>query len=67
MKLYDNWKEILRKAWSIRFMVIAGVLSGIEVVLPLFHENIPKNLFAALSMVFVASALIARLVAQKEL
>ena len=66
MKLYDNWKEILRKAWSIRFMIIAGILSGIEVILPLFHENIPRNLFAALSMVFVASALIARLVAQRD-
>jgi len=66
MKLYDNWKEILRKAWSIRFMIIAGLLTGIEVILPLFHENIPRNLFAALSMVFVASALIARLVAQRD-
>jgi hypothetical protein len=66
MKLYDNWKEILRKAWSIRFMVIAGVLSGIEVVLPLFHDSIPKNIFAALSLVFVTSALIARLVAQRD-
>ena len=66
MRLYSNWKDILRKAWSIRFMVIAGLLTGIEVILPLFHENIPKNLFAALSMVFVTSALIARLVAQRD-
>lgn len=64
MKLYENWQIILKKAWSIRFMVIAGVLSGVEVILPLFHENIPKNLFAALSMVFVAAAFVARLVAQ---
>lgn len=67
MKLYDNWKEILRKAWSIRFLVIAGLLSGIEVILPLFHENIPKNLFAALSMVFVTLAFVARLVAQNDI
>ena len=66
MKLYDNWKEILRKAWSIRFLVIAGLLSGAEVILPLFHESIPKNLFAALSMVFVTAAFVARLVAQRD-
>jgi len=66
MKLYDNWKEILRKAWSIRFMVIAGLLSGIEVILPLFHENIPKNIFAALSLVFVTLAFVSRLVAQRD-
>ena len=67
MKLYANWKEILRKAWSIRLMIVAGLLTGIEVILPLFHENIPRNLFAALSLVFVTSALIARLVAQRDL
>jgi len=66
MQLYQNWKEILRKAWSIRFLVIAGILSGIEVILPLFHENIPKNLFAALSMIFVTLAFVARLVAQRD-
>jgi hypothetical protein len=47
-------------------MVIAGVLSGIEVILPLFHESIPKNIFAALSMAFVAFAFVARLVAQRD-
>ena len=66
MKLYSNWKEILRKAWSIRFMVIAGVLSGIEVVLPLFHDSIPKNIFATLSLVFVTLAFVSRLVAQRD-
>jgi hypothetical protein len=66
MKLYPNWKEILVKAWSIRFMLMAGVLSGIEVVLPLFHDSIPKNIFAALSMVFVTLAFVSRLVAQRD-
>lgn len=66
MKLYDNWKEILRKAWSIRFLAMAGLLSGAEVILPLFHDDIPKNLFAALSMVFVTFAFVARLVAQRD-
>ena len=66
MKLYDNWKEILRKAWSIRFMIIAAILSGIEVILPFFNESIPKNVFAALSFVFVSAAFVARLVAQRD-
>jgi hypothetical protein len=66
MKLYDNWKEILTKAWSIRFMILAGILSGIEVILPLFHASIPQNLFAALSFVCVSAALVARLVAQRD-
>jgi hypothetical protein len=65
MKLYDNWKDILTKAWSIRFMIIAGVLSACEIVLPLYVDAIPKDTFAILSAFFCCSALIARLVAQK--
>lgn len=66
MKLYDNWKEIVQKAWSIRFIVIAGILTGAEVVLPFFNESIPRNLFASLSFAFVSAAFVARLVAQRD-
>lgn len=66
MKLYDNWKDILRRAWSIRLMLLAGLLSGCEVVLPLFVDAIPRNLFAVLSMLTVTGAMVARLVAQKD-
>lgn len=65
MKLYENWKEILRRSWSLRFILLAGVLSGIEVILPCFSEEIPRNIFAVLSFIFVSAAFIARLVAQK--
>ena len=66
VRLYDNWKEIIRKAWSIRFIVMAGILSGCEVILPLYHEDIPKNLFASLCLFFVTAAFIARIVAQRD-
>jgi len=48
-------------------MILAGVLSGCEVILPFFSEEIPRNLFAVLSFVAVAAAFVARLVAQKGL
>lgn len=67
MKLTDNWKGILRKAWSIRLMILAGVLSAVEVVLPLFADSIPRGTFAALSGVTVAAAFVARLVAQQDI
>lgn len=66
MQLYDNWKEILRKAWSIRLIVLAGVLSAIEVILPFFSNDIPRGPFAALSFIAVSGAFVARLVAQKD-
>ena len=65
MQFYPNWKELIRRAWSIRFLVLAGILSGLEVILPYFSDEIPRNLFAILSFVAVSAAFVARLVAQK--
>lgn len=66
MKLYDNWKQILKKAWSVRFMLIAGLLSAVEVIFPFFADSLPRGVFAALSGLFVGAAFVARLVAQKD-
>ena len=67
MQLYDDWKVILKKAWSIRFMLLAGILSAVEVILPFFEDRFPRGLFAGLSGLSVGAAFIARLVAQKDL
>lgn len=66
MQLYDNWREILRRAWSIRFMILAGLLTGLEVVVPLLAGSMPHGMFAALAGISTCAALIARLVAQKS-
>lgn len=65
--LYDNWQTILKKAWSIRLMLLAGLLSGCEVIVPLFADTLPRNVFAVLSGMSVMGALIARLIVQKDL
>ena len=65
MRLYENWKEIVRRSWSLRFIILAGVLSGLEMILPFYSDEIPRNLFAVLSFVAVSAAFVARLVAQK--
>ncbi len=64
-RLYDNWKTILKQAWSIRFALIAGVLSGCEVALPYLSDRFPPTVFALLAAVFCCAAFVARLVAQK--
>lgn len=66
MKLHSNWKNILRKAWSVKFLALAGVLQGVEVALPLFADAIPRGAFALLSFLSVAGAFVARIVAQKD-
>lgn len=65
MKLAPNWKTILKKAWSIRLMLLAALLSGAEVVLPFFSHAMPRGVFAFVSFLVVAAAFIARLVAQQ--
>ena len=67
MKLLPNWRDILRRAWSLRLMAFAGLLSGIEVALPFFNDLMPRGVFALLSAVTVCGAFIARLVAQKDI
>jgi hypothetical protein len=67
VRLVWNWREVLRKAWSIRLMLLAALLSGVEVSLPFFMHSMPRGIFAGLSFLVVASAFVARLVAQKGL
>lgn len=67
MKLIYNWKKVMRKAWSVRLMLLAAILSAAEVALPLIPNNLPRGIFAAVSGGTVAAAFVARLLAQKEL
>ena len=67
MTLYANWRDIARRAWSFRLMALAVLLSVAEVILPLFQSAFPVGMFAALTAITVAGAMIARLVAQKDI
>lgn len=66
MQLIDDWRFVLRRAWSIRLIILAGTLTGLEVALPLFSDAVPRGVFAALSALASIAALWARLVAQKN-
>jgi hypothetical protein len=64
--IYD-WRTVLTRAWSIRLALVAGLLSGLEVLLPLMQDFIPRGPFGAASFVVTVAAVIARLVAQPKL
>lgn len=66
--LVHNWRQVLKRAWSVRLMLIAGLLSGLEFAMPYLdgYVDIPPRLFALLSGLTVAAAFIARLLAQKD-
>lgn len=69
MGLIDDWWKILRKAWSVRLMLIAGLLSGVEAVLPFFTDSMPwpRWVSALLIAGVVAGAFVARIVAQPKM
>ncbi|QYA12117.1 hypothetical protein [Rhizobium sp. AB2/73] len=68
-KLVPDWGRVLRRAWSIRLIVVAGILSGCEVALPIIDQfvSIPRGTFAALTGLVTCGALISRLVVQENL
>jgi hypothetical protein len=68
MNLVDDWKYVLKRAWSIRLMLLAGLFSGLEIALPILDGilPIPRGVFAALSGTTTAAAFVARLLAQKR-
>lgn len=67
LQLKSDWKIVLHKAWSVRFIILAGMLSCFEVVLPYFSDSLDNKIFSILSGVAAGAALVARLLAQKDL
>lgn len=64
--LIQDWELVLKKAWSVRFLFLAGLLSGCEVVVPLFSDAIPRGVFVTLNLILIPAALIARIWSQKS-
>lgn len=67
MQVRANWKRFLRKAWSVRLMIIASVLSGCNAILPFAGEFMSRRTFAAVSFFVVTGALLAQFIVQKSL
>ena len=67
MKLLDNAGEILRRAWSVRLVVLAATLSAISVFLSLVDARLlglDPITFAALSALASLAAFVARFLVQ---
>lgn len=68
MKVILNWRLVLRHAWSVRLIVLAGLLSGLEATLPLFPMvlGVSSQALAGLTFMIVMTALVARFIAQQK-
>jgi hypothetical protein len=67
MRLTANWRAVLRHAWSVRFIVLAAILSGVEAALPFLDLPVSPGFFALLTLFATGAAFVARLVAQRPL
>jgi hypothetical protein len=66
--LIPDWKRVLRRAWSIRLMLLAGLLSGLEAILPIVMDAVPWPRWVASTVIstVVGLAFVTRLLAQQD-
>lgn len=70
MRLDPDWRRILRLAWSVRIMVMAALLTGAEAVATVIGVEwipLPPTMRALLLFALVAAALVARILAQRNM
>ncbi len=65
IKVRSDWRDVLKKAWSVRFMALAMFFTFLEVVLPFFVDGVPPKMFALLSGAAAVGGLVSRFVLQK--
>lgn len=65
--LLDDWRRVLRRAWSVRFSLLAATFTAAEVVVPLFGDVLPRGAFVLLAFAASLGATFARIVAQPEM
>lgn len=70
VKPVSNWKSVVRHAWSVRLLIVAGLLSGAEAVMTMVGGAFELTPEWRLAMIVatpfvITGAFVARLVAQQ--
>jgi hypothetical protein len=66
MKMLPDWKDVVRRAWSVRLMVLAFAATLAEALWPVFAPEFEFRFAGVVSAVLIAAAFVARLMAQKD-
>lgn len=64
MQLAPEWKRVLRRAWSIRLIGLAGLLTTADGILQAFGTH--SLTLTIITAIVDGAAFMARLIAQKE-
>jgi len=67
MKLLDDWRQILRRAWSARFAALAAVFSVAEAAMPFILPEFPPRMAASIAGLMAVLSLVSRVVAQPKM
>lgn len=66
-KVGSTWRDVLRKAWSVRLSALAVVFLGAEIAMPMLAPAMPPYLFALLALVASLGSIWARVLVQKTM
>ncbi|MCE3605813.1 hypothetical protein LXA47_19710 [Massilia sp. P8910] len=68
MRLIDDWRLVLRRAWSVKFNIAATAFGAAEVAVAIWKpDGMPNGMFAGAAAAVSIFANVSRLMAQKEL
>lgn len=67
MKFVDDWKAIVRRAWSLRFSLLAFIVDGGSLVFYLLLGIVVPTWVTLLVLTLILSSMVARLVFQPSL
>ena len=63
----STWRQVLRKAWSVRLSALAVVFMGAEIAMPMLAPAMPPYLFVLLALVASLGSIWARVLVQKNM
>lgn len=61
------WRDVLRKAWSVRLSALAAVFMAAELAMPFLMPSMPPLLFVGLALVASIGSIWARVLVQKTM
>jgi hypothetical protein len=64
-RLVSDWRDVLKRAWSVRLIALAFLLTAVEVLLPYLGGWVSPGVLGPLAALSTAGAFVARLMAQK--
>jgi hypothetical protein len=68
LQLRDDWLHVLKRAWSIRFIIAAGALGALDGILQaLIGAGVLTVSLAILAFIVNMAAFVARIVVQQDM